>query len=161
MFSIDDNIVSLYQQCTVMYIQITYSNTAHNSLFICHCIWALPGESSKVVSLVYGCGIIPVLGYGYQTFLTFQMSNIIVLTRQRRTNCCVKEKRRRKHSWHYPFLLLCPRFPPGLSKCHLCIELGSVKGIKKLQVVIWLGFFALQKQIASMLSWKILVLLFT
>lgn len=90
--------VSFYQQCTVVYIQITYSNTAHNSLFIMSLHLSFLGEGSKVVSLVYGCGIIPVLGYGYQTFLTFQVSNIIVLTGQRRTNCCVKEKRRRKHS---------------------------------------------------------------
>lgn len=153
--------VSLYRQYTATCIQITYSNTAHNSLFIMSLHLSFPGESSKVISLVNGCGIIPVLGYGYQAFLTFQVSNIIVLTCQRRTNCCVKEKRRRKLSWHYPFPLLCPPFLSNLSKCHLCIELGNVNGINKSQVVIWLGGFALQKQIASMLSWKILVLLFT
>ena len=139
--------VSLYEQCSVTYIQIAYSNTARNGLFIISLHLSFPGKSSKVVSLVYGSGIIPVLGYGYQTFLTFQMSNIIVFTCQRRTNCCVKEQRRRRRSWHYPFPLLChPPFTPNLSKCHLCIELGSVKGINKLQVVICLGGFALQNK---------------
>lgn len=38
-----------------------------------------------------------------------------------------------------PFPLFCSPFPHNLSKCLLCIELGNVKGINKLQVVIWLG----------------------
>lgn len=49
-------------------------------------------------------------------------------------------------------------FPPNLSKCHLCIELGNVKLITSSDLV---GGFALQKHIAGMLSWKILVLLLT
>ena len=128
MFSIDGNMVPLYQQCTVMYIRITYSNTAHNSLFIMSLHLSFPGEGSKVVSLVYGCGIIPVLGYGYQTFLTFQVSNIIVLTRQRRTNCCVTEKCRRKHSWHYPFPFLCPPFPLTFQNVIFALNLAMLKG---------------------------------
>lgn len=128
MFSIDDNSVSLYQQHTAMYIQITYRNAAHNRLFIMPLHLSFPGEGSKVISLVYGCGIIPVLGYGYQTFLTFQVSNIIVLTYQCRTNCCVKEKSRRKHSWHYSFPLLCLPFPTTFQNVIFALNWEMVKG---------------------------------
>lgn len=94
---------------------------------------SFPGECTKVMSPVYGCGIIRVPGYGYQTFLTFQVSNITVLTCQCRTNCCVKET---------TFMVLpisislWSPFPPNLSKCHLCIGLGNVKQINELQIVI-------------------------
>lgn len=58
-------------------------------------------------------------------------------------------------------VLISTSLPPilhNLLKCHLCTEFGNGKEINKLQAVIWLGLFSLQNQIASMLSWKMLIL---